>query len=70
MNDYALRLTTIIVYIMGRRLPDEVVYRIRLRIDAGEEVAAIAEAVKVSKKTVCGTYTGEHFQEAGYIVDL
>ena len=37
---------------MGRRLPDEVVHRIRLRIDAGEEVAAIAKAVKVSKKTI------------------
>jgi hypothetical protein len=37
---------------MGRRLPDEVVYKIRLRIDAGEEVAAIAKAVKVSKKTI------------------
>lgn len=34
---------------MGR-LPDEVVYR--LRIDAGEEVADIAKAVKVSKKTI------------------
>jgi transposase len=44
--------TTIIAYIIGRRLPDEVVYRIRLRIDAGKEVAAIAEAVKVSKKTI------------------
>ena len=39
-------------YIIGRRLPDEVVHRIRLRIDAGEEVAEIAEAVKVSKKTI------------------
>ena len=37
---------------MGRRLLDKVVYRIRLRIDAGEEVAEIAEAVKVSKKTI------------------
>jgi transposase len=37
---------------MGRRLPDEVVHRIRLRIDAGEEVTAIAKAVKVSRKTI------------------
>jgi len=41
-----------IVVIMGRRLPDEVVYRIRLRIEANENVAAIAEVVKVSKKTI------------------
>ena len=37
---------------MGRRLPDEVVHRIRIRIEAGEAVPAIAEAVKVSKPTV------------------
>ena len=37
---------------MGRRLPDEVVHRIRIRIKAGEAVPAIAEAVKVSKPTV------------------
>ena len=37
---------------MGRRLPDEVVHRIRIRIEAGEAVPAIAEAVKVAKKTV------------------
>jgi transposase len=37
---------------MGRRLPDEVVHRIRLRIDASEEVTAIAKAVKVSRKTI------------------
>jgi hypothetical protein len=37
---------------MGRRLADDVIHRIRLRIDAGEEVVAIAEAVKVSKKTI------------------
>jgi len=37
---------------MGRRLPDEVVYRIRIRIKANEDVAAIAAAVKVAKKTV------------------
>ena len=39
-------------YIIGRRLPDEVVYRIRLRIDTGTEVAAISKAVGVSKKTI------------------
>ena len=37
---------------MGRRLPDEVIHRIRLRIGAGEEVAAIAGAVGVSKQTI------------------
>jgi len=37
---------------MGRRLPDEVVYRIRLWIEANKDIAAIAEAVKVSKKTI------------------
>ena len=37
---------------MGRRLPDEVVHRIRLRIEANEEVVAIADAIKVSKKTI------------------
>ena len=41
-----------IVVIMGRRLPDEVVHRIRLRIKANENMATIAEAVKVSKKTI------------------
>jgi len=37
---------------MGRRLPDEVVHRIRIRIEAGKAVLAIAEAVKVGKKTI------------------
>jgi len=37
---------------MGRRLPDEVIYRIRIRIKANKDVAAIAAAVKVAKKTV------------------
>jgi hypothetical protein len=37
---------------MGRRLPDEVVHRIRLRIEANEDVATIAAAVKVAKKTI------------------
>ena len=37
---------------MGRRLPDEVVHRIRIHIEAGEAVPAIAEAVKVSKPTI------------------
>jgi hypothetical protein len=30
---------------MGRRLPDEVVYRIRVGIEAGEGVPAIAKAI-------------------------
>ena len=37
---------------MGRRLLDEVVYRIRIRVKAGEAVPAIAEAIKVAKKTI------------------
>jgi hypothetical protein len=37
---------------MGRRLPDEVVYRIRPRIEANEDVVTIAAAVKVAKKTI------------------
>jgi transposase len=37
---------------MGRRLPDEVVYRIRLCIEAGKAVPAIAHTVKVGKKTI------------------
>ena len=37
---------------MGRRLPNKVVHRIRTRIEAGEAVPAIAEAVKVGKKTI------------------
>ena len=37
---------------MGRRLPDKVIYRIRIRIKAGEAVPAIADAVKVAKKTI------------------
>ena len=37
---------------MGRRILDEVVYRIRICIKAGKAVLAIVEAVKVSKPTV------------------
>ena len=37
---------------MGRRLPDEVVYRIRICIKAGKAVLAIADAIKVAKKTI------------------
>jgi len=37
---------------MGRRLPDEVIHRIRLRVKANKSIAAIAEAVKVSKKII------------------
>ena len=45
-------LTTTIKVIMGRRLPDEVAHRIRIRIEAGEAVPAISEAVKAAKKTI------------------
>ena len=37
---------------MGRRLLDEVIYRIRIYIKASKAVPAIAEAVKVGKKTI------------------
>ena len=37
---------------MGRRLLDEVVYRIRIRLEAGKEALAIAKAVGVAKKTI------------------
>ena len=37
---------------MGRRLPDEVVHRIRIRLEAGEEAPAIAKAVGVGKKMI------------------
>ena len=37
---------------MGRRLPDKVVYRIRIRIKAGKAVLAIADTVKVAKKII------------------
>jgi len=45
-------LTTTIKANIGRRLPDEVVYRIRLRIEANKNIVAIAKAVKVSKKII------------------
>ena len=45
-------LITTIEVIMGRRLPDEVVYRIRIYIEAGKAVPAITEAVKVGKKMI------------------
>ena len=37
---------------MGRRLPDKVVHRIRIRLKAGEEAPAITKAVGVAKKTI------------------
>ena len=45
-------LTTTIEVIISRRLLDKVVYRIRIRIKAGEAVLAIMDAVKVAKKTI------------------
>ena len=39
-------------YKMGRRLPDKVVHRIRIRLEAGKEAPAIAKAVGVGKKTI------------------
>ena len=37
---------------MGRRLLDEVVHRIRIRLKAGKEAPAIAKVVGVGKKTI------------------
>ena len=51
-REYDFNFTTTIVEIMGRRLLDKVVYRIRLRVEANKSVAAITEAVKVFKKTI------------------
>jgi len=51
-REYDFNFTTTIIKIMGRRLPDKVVHRIRLRVKANKSIAAIAEAVKVSKKTI------------------
>ena len=51
-TEYNFNFTTTIVIIMGRCLLDEVVYRIRFRVEANESIAAIAEAVKVFKKII------------------
>jgi len=51
-REYSFNFTTTIVKIIGRRLLDKVVYKIRLRVKANKSIAAIAEAVKVSKKTI------------------
>ena len=45
-------LTTTIKVIMGRRLLNEVVYRIKLRIKANKDIVTIAGAIRVSKKTI------------------
>ena len=37
---------------MGRRLPNKVVHRIRIRIKANKDIATIIAAVKVAKKTI------------------
>ena len=37
---------------MGRRLAPEVIYRIRVRIEASEGVLAIAKAIDMSRPTV------------------
>ena len=51
-REYDFNFTTTIVIIMGHRLLDKVVYRIRLYVKANKSIAAIIEAVKVSKKTI------------------
>ena len=47
-----LILTTTIKVIMGRRLLNKVVYRIRICIKASKAVLAIIEAVKVGKNAI------------------
>jgi DNA invertase Pin-like site-specific DNA recombinase len=37
---------------MGRRLTPEVIYQIRVRIEAGEGVLAIIKAINMSRPTV------------------
>ena len=37
---------------MSRRLPDDVTHRIRLHLDAGEDVGTVAKAVGVTLKTI------------------
>ena len=51
-REYNFNFTTTIVVIIGRRLLDKVIYRIRLRVKANKSIVAIIEAVKVSKKTI------------------
>ena len=45
-------LLTTTAYKIGRRLPDKVIYRIRIRLKAGKEAPAIAKAVGVAKKKI------------------
>ena len=51
-REYNFNFTTIIVVIIGRRLLDKVIYRIRLRVKANKSIVAIIEVVKVSKKII------------------
>ena len=51
-REYDFNFTTTIVVIIGRRLLDEVVYKIRHRVKANKSIVAIVEAVKVSKKII------------------
>ena len=37
---------------MPARLPDDVVHRIKVRLDCGESVAQIHKAIKVSRRTI------------------
>ena len=45
-------LTTTIKVIIGRRLPNKVVYKIKLYIKANKDVITIAGAIRVLKKTI------------------
>ena len=40
------------IVIIGRRLPNEVVYRIKLYIKANKDIVTIVGAIGVSKKTI------------------
>jgi DNA-binding phage protein len=37
---------------MGRHLSDDIIHRIKLHIEASEDVTTIAKAVRVSRKTI------------------
>ena len=37
---------------MGRKLPEDVIHRIKVRLDCGESIVQIRDAVKVSRTTL------------------
>ena len=47
---------------MGRHLSDDIIHRIKLHIEASEDVTTIAKAVRVSRKTICNKRTHRTIQ--------